>query len=230
LINLLVANKLNGMPQTVSTRNPSDQPRTQAERTALAESRMVDAAIDLLNSAGIQGTTLVAIGEIAGYSRGLATHHFGSKAGLFRTVLKHVSAAWTEELVRNLEGKTGLQAMTTAIESHLAHALRHPEYIRAQNILWGAALDPSSEFKPNVAEFMRIQRESVAAWVKDGQALGEISKHINAERIAEQFYGGLIGINSQWLVSPDFDLAAAYEDFEHSMVRLVSITETEERL
>jgi len=218
------------VPQIALPKSSSEQPRTQAERTAMAESRMVGAAIDLLNSAGIQGTTLVAIGEMAGYSRGLATHHFGSKAGLFRTVLKQVSAAWTEELVRNLEGKTGLQAITTAIESHLAHALRHPEYIRAQNILWGAALDPSSEFKPNVAEFMRIQRESVAAWVKGGQALGEISKHINAERIAEQFYGGLIGINSQWLVSPDFDLAASYEDFEHNMVRLVSTTETEERL
>ena len=210
-------------------KSSSDQPRTQAERTALAESRMVGAAIDLLNSAGIQGTTLVAIGEIAGYSRGLASHHFGSKAGLFRTVLKQVSSAWNEELVRKLEGKTGLQAMTTAIESHLAHALRHPEYIRAQNILWGAALDPSSEFKPNVAEFMRIQRESVTAWVKGGQALGDISEDIIAERIAEQFYGGLIGINNQWLVSPDFDLAAAYEDFKHNMVRLVSAKDTEER-
>jgi AcrR family transcriptional regulator len=211
-------------------KSPSDHPRTQAERTALAESRMVGAAIDLLNSAGIQGTTLVAIGEIAGYSRGLASHHFGSKAGLFRTVLKRVSSAWNEELVRKLKGKTGLQAMTTAIESHLAHALRYPEYIRAQNILWGAALDPSSEFKPNVAEFMRIQRESVAAWVKGGQTLGDIREDIIAERFAEQFYGGLIGINNQWLVSPDFDLAAAYENFKHNMVRLVSARDTEERL
>ena len=71
---------------------------------------------------------------------------------------------------------------------------------------------------------------AAASQVMSGQSLGEISKHINAARIAEQFYGGLIGINSQWLVSPDFDLAAAYEDFEHNMVRLVSITETEERL
>jgi len=218
------------MPQIVTAGKLSEPPRTQAERTAMAESRMVNAAIDLLNSAGIQGTTLVAIGEIAGYSRGLATHHFGSKAGLFRTVLKRLSAAWNEELVRSLEGKTGLQAMTAAIESHLAHALRHPEYIRAQNILWGAALDPSSEFKPNVAEFMRIQRESVAAWVEAGQEWGEINKNVDAHRIAEQFYGGLIGINSQWLVSPDFDLAAAYEDFKHNMVLLVSATDTEERL
>jgi AcrR family transcriptional regulator len=218
------------MSQTATTGKTTEPSRTQAERTAMAESRMVSAAINLLNSAGIQGTTLVAIGEIAGYSRGLATHHFGSKAGLFRTVLKHLSAAWNEELVRSLEGKAGLSAMTTAIDSHLAHALRHPEYIRAQNILWGAALDPSSEFKPNVAEFMRIQRESVAAWVEGGQESGEISKNIDADRIAEQFYGGLIGINSQWLVSPDFDLAAAYEDFKHNMVRLVSATDTEERI
>jgi AcrR family transcriptional regulator len=218
------------MSQTATSGKQTDLPRTQAERTALAESRMVSAAIDLLNSAGIQGTTLVAIGVSAGYSRGLATHHFGSKAGLFRSVLKRVSAAWNEELVSSLRGKTGLQAITTAIDAHLAHSLSHPEYIRAQNILWGSAMDPSSEFKPNVAEFMRIQRESVAAWINGGKALGEIEQNINADRVAEQFYGGLIGITSQWLVGPDFDLAAAYEDFKHNMVRLLSADETEERL
>jgi len=217
------------MPQTANSKCQPPPQRTQAERTALAESKMVSAAIELLNTAGIQGTTLVAIGETAGYSRGLATHHFGSKAGLFRTVLKRLSAAWTEELVGKLQGKTGLQAITTAIDAHLAHALAHPDFIRAQNILWGAALDPSSEFKPNVAEFMRIQRESVANWIVGGQQAGEIRQDLDTQRIAEQFYGGLLGISSQWLVGPDFDLSAAYEDFKHNMVRLVSATETEER-
>jgi AcrR family transcriptional regulator len=190
---------------------------------------MIEAAIELLNTVGIQGTTLVAIGDKSGYSRGLVTHHFGSKAGLFRAVLKRITAAWTADLVHSLSDKSGIEAVEAAIDAHLAHALHHPEYIRAQNILWGAALDPSSEFKPNVAEFMRIQRESVAAWVRGGQENGEIPAEINPERIAEQYYGGLIGINSQWLVSPDFDLAAAYEDFKRNQVRLLSaaLTETE---
>jgi AcrR family transcriptional regulator len=210
------------MPESRTSNAPSEAPRTQAERTALAETRMVRAAIDLLNSAGIQGTTLVAIGERSGYSRGLATHHFGSKAGLFRTVLKRMTAVWADELAANLDGKTGTQAITTAIDSHLDHAQRHPDFIRATNILWGAALDPSSEFKPNATEFFRIQRESVSAWIEGGKKSGEIREDIDAERIAEQFYGGLIGINHQWLVSPDFDLAAAYEDFKQNMVRLIS--------
>jgi AcrR family transcriptional regulator len=202
----------------------SEPSRTQAERTALAESCMIRAAIDLLNSVGIQGTTLVAIGERSGYSRGLASHHFGSKAGLLRAVLKRMTAVWTEKLLANLDGKTGLQAFTAAIDAHLEHVLSHPDYIRAMNILWGAALDPASEFKPNVAEFMRIQRESVATWVKDGQDSGEIRPDIDAQRIAEQFYGALIGLNNQWLVAPEIDLRAAYADFKQNILRLLSAT------
>jgi AcrR family transcriptional regulator len=210
------------MPHPSSARENSNQTRTQAERTELAESSMILAAIDLLNSVGIQGTTLVAIGERSGYSRGLASHHFGSKAGLLRTVLKRMTAVWTEKLVQNLDGKTGLQAFTTAIDTHLEHVLRHPDYIRAMNILWGAALDPASEFKPNVAEFMRIQRESVAVWVKGGQESREIRPDIDASHIAEQFYGTLIGLNNQWLVSPEINLRAAYEDYKQNILRLLS--------
>jgi hypothetical protein len=69
---------------------------------------------------------------------------------------------------------------------------------------------------------MQIQRESVAAWVRDGQALGEIRSDVHAVHIGEQFYGSLIGINHQWLVSPDFDLAAAYDDFKQNFLRLLS--------
>ena len=217
------------MPQPFPATRNTDQSLTQAERTARAEAGMIEAAIELLNTVGIQGTTLVAIGEKAGYSRGLVTHHFGSKAGLFRAVLKRITANWTADLQAALGNRTGVAAISAAIDAHLAHVLRHPEYIRAQNILWGAALDPSSEFKPNVAEFMQIQRESVAAWVRGGQKSGEILPEINPQRIAEQYYGGLIGINSQWLVSPDFDLAAAYTDFKRNMVRLLSAPTTQIR-
>ena len=160
-------------PFTLPPEANDGEAQTQAERTARAETKMVLAAIDLLNTVGIRGTTLVAIGEKSGYSRGLATHHFGSKAGLFRTVLKRLSGAWSKKLDERLAGKTGLEAVEIAIDTHLEHVLAHPEYIRVQYLLWGAAIDPSSEFKPNVAEFMQIQRESVSGWIRDGQAAGE---------------------------------------------------------
>lgn len=207
--------------------SPSQKPAvpavrpTQAERTALAERKMVDATIELLNTVGLGGTTLIAIGERAGYSRGLATHHFGSKAGLFRKVLKHITAVWTEELENNLGGKDGLEALLAALDAHRDHMLHFPRHARAMNILWSASFDPGSEFKPNVIEFHRLQRANAAAWVKAGQASGEIRPDVDAVGFSEQFYASLLGINYQWLVNPKIDLKASIETLKHNIVSLL---------
>ncbi len=172
----------------------------------MAESRMVRAAIDTAQHGGNPG-------HDAGRHRRIRRLQPWPCDAPFRfqgRAVPYCSEAGLCSLDRGTgcetsTGKTGLRAITTAIDSHLAHALRHPEYIRAQNILWGAALDPSSEFKPNVTEFMRIQRESVADWVKGRPGKAEKSgKDINADRIGEQFYGGLIGINQPVAGQPRF--------------------------
>jgi len=194
---------------------------TQAERTALAERKMVDATIELLNTVGLGGTTLIAIGERAGYSRGLATHHFGSKAGLFRKVLKHITASWTEELENNLRGKDGLKALLAALDAHRDHMLHFPRHARAMNILWSASFDPASEFKPNLVEFHRLQRANAAAWVQAGQASGEIRADVDAVGFAEQFYASLLGINYQWLINSQIDLWAAVDTLKHNIVVLL---------
>ena len=103
------------MVKSVKKANAPLQRPTQAERTAKAEEKMVNATIELLNTDGLAGTTLIAIGESAGYSRGLASHHFGSKSGLFRKVLRHLTAVWTEELESNLEGREGLTVIELGI-------------------------------------------------------------------------------------------------------------------
>ncbi|MEJ2533610.1 MAG: TetR family transcriptional regulator, partial [Halioglobus sp.] len=52
----------------------NDGRMTQAERTALSDQRMFEAAIRLINERGTQKTTLKDIGELAGYSRGMANY------------------------------------------------------------------------------------------------------------------------------------------------------------
>ncbi len=171
------------MPQTEVRKRSAATPdpdagesrRTQAERSAIAESRMVRAAIDLINSVGVAGATLKAIGEQAGYSRGLA-------------------------------------ALDAANEVHLNYVMRHRDRLRAMYALWFGALDPGSDFKPNVARFMKRQRETMAQWIRDGQAAGEISTATDPDRAAQQIYASLVGINLQWLIDANLDLTRAYED------------------
>ena len=182
---------------------------------------MVNATIELLNTVGLAGTTLSAIGESAGYSRGLASHHFGSKSGLFRKVLRHITAVWTEELESNLVGKDGLQAILAALDAHRDHMLHYSHHARAMNILWSASFDPASEFKPNVIEFHRLQRAGAAAWVIEGQEKSEIRADVNPKSFAEQFYASLLGLNFQWLVNPRIDLKASIDTLKQNIVALL---------
>lgn len=187
----------------------------------MAEDKMVNATIELLNNVGLAGTTLNAIGETAGYSRGLATHHFGSKSGLFRKVLRHITAVWTEELESNLESKDGLDAILAALDAHRDHLLHFPYHARAMYILWSASFDPASEFKPNIVEFHRLQRATAAAWVLNGQKSGEIRADVNPESLAEQFYASLLGLNFQWLVNPEIDLTASFDALKQNIIALL---------
>jgi AcrR family transcriptional regulator len=202
------------------TELPTTRP-TQAERTALAEEKMVNATIELLNTEGMAGTTLIAIGERAGYSRGLASHHFGSKSGLFRKVLKRITAVWSVELENSVGDKTGLSAILAALDAHRDHMQRLPEHARAMYILWTGSFDPASEFKPNVTEFHKRQREAAANWVIEGQKRGEILKDVDPEGFGEQFYASLLGINYQWLVNPKINLSSSIESLKTNIVTLL---------
>ena len=62
---------------------------------------MLAAAVDLILEHGTDKTTLAAIGEKAGYSRGLATYRFGSKAGLYDTLCKSIGRNTTSTRTSN---------------------------------------------------------------------------------------------------------------------------------
>ena len=90
---------------------------TQAERTALSDRRMFDAAISLINERGTQKTTLKDIGEIAGYSRGLANYRFGSKDGLMLELFARFDTRWKEHLGSYIKKQTRIKAVLAAADA-----------------------------------------------------------------------------------------------------------------
>src|SRR5277367_3051841 len=66
-------------------------PRTQEVRRTEAERRLIAAAAEMVGEVGPSKVTLANVGERAGYSRGLATHHFGSKGALMQRLVEAVT-------------------------------------------------------------------------------------------------------------------------------------------
>lgn len=54
---------------------------------------MLNAAAELVIDEGVRSLTLARVGERAGYSRGLATHYFGSKQALLQRLAHATQSA-----------------------------------------------------------------------------------------------------------------------------------------
>ena len=204
----------------MATRDPLTGARTQAERSALSDRRIIDAAIELVVERGVEGATLKEIGERAGYSRGLATYRFGSKAGLFRAVIKDVSQRWLAELTTAVAGKVGIDAICSAVDTYHRFATESQRHIYALYILFYQSIGPGSEFKDKVADVLDRQRADVRQWIEDGIAAGQIDPNVDPDRHAEQFVATIAGLTYQWLVSPDcIDFARAHDELKQTMGR-----------
>ncbi len=177
--------------------------RTQAERTALSDARMLDAAVALICERGTDGTTLKDVGERAGYSRGLASYRFGNKGGLFAFIIRSIGEQWLRELRRVVHDKVGLEAIEAATDAHHDFITDGQEHIRAFYMLWFDSIGPDPELKSLVANIHERRRRDVTAWIDNGIRAGAIAPEVDSVGAAEQFCAAIIGIVYQWLVRPD---------------------------
>lgn len=167
--------------------------------------------MSLLNERGLAGTTLAAIGEHSGYSRGLVTHRFGTKAGLFAYVHDTVAAEWIARVHSAVGDNIGVPALERAIEALHGFIRDEPDDIRAMYLLRYASIDPSAEYRANVAKVHRAQQRDVQVWIERGQADGGIGASIDSNLAAELFCAALDGLLYRWLVTPTIPIDGLHE-------------------
>jgi AcrR family transcriptional regulator len=79
--------------------SPADTPlrRTQAERSASTQARLLDATIECLVERGWAGTSTTEVVRRAGVSRGAQVHHFPTKEDLVLAAIEHLLERRTRE-------------------------------------------------------------------------------------------------------------------------------------
>jgi AcrR family transcriptional regulator len=209
------------LPTHAETSPTDSQSLTQAERTAISDQAMLDAAVDLILEHGTDKTTLAAIGERAGYSRGLATYRFGSKAGLLDAVCKSVSRRWLEYLKGGVGNASGIDAMCAALDAFLRFVTDSPRDARVMQILYCGAASPRSEYRQTSVNIHQRQQDDVVSWIRTGIAAGTIRPDADAKSIAAHYIAYISGMTYLWLINPEaVDFPRANEDMKDHL-RLV---------
>lgn len=192
------------------------QTLTQAERTAISDRAMLDAAIELVLENGTEKTTLAMIGERAGYSRGLATYRFGSKAGLYDTLCKDIGRNWLEYLKRGVDGMVGIDAMCAALDTVFQWVTDSPKEARVLQILHCGSASPGSEFQETSIGIHRRQQSDVVEWVEAGKRDGQIREDVDAKSVAAEYIAYTSGMSYLWVISPEtFDFENANKAMKH---------------
>jgi AcrR family transcriptional regulator len=181
----------------------------------------MEAALKLIAARGYDRTSLQAIGDEAGYSRGLVSHRFGSKEGLLWAIFERTFGEWAaESLAPRIGGRVGLEALRATIDASRVAMRRAPERIRAFYALLFGSLGPLSVLRPKVAEFHRRQRRAVAAWITAGIESGTVRADVDAAREAALFMSMLRGATYQWLIDPrGVDIDALYDAIDATLTR-----------
>src|SRR2546423_1737224 len=112
------------------------RPSAKQEQSARSRKALVEAATTLFAERGYGETSVQAIGERAGVSRGSIFWHFGSKEGLLWAVVERAFEAWeTEVLVPDVGEATGIQAMRRALAAHRRFLTERAEALRLFYVL-----------------------------------------------------------------------------------------------
>jgi len=175
---------------------------TQADRSALSERRTLEAAVALMGERGYEKTTLAAIGEAAGYSRGLATHLFGSKADLFARVIRWISDRVRRQVEPELRERGGLDALFAFVDAHSKFADQNPGMTRALYVLWFQSLISDSPMRDAAIEDLLGHRDRIRRIIEEGVSAGTVRGDTDADAEAIQFCGALFGLGLQWLIDP----------------------------
>ncbi len=191
------------MVQVVSSKKPH---LTQAARRDRSQRRLLEAAAALIQERGIASATFENIGLRAGYSRGLATRHFGSKQGLIEALIARIQQSRQEQLdKRHIAPEGGLQGVLDFVDSYLDHFLSDGE-LRAYFITLAAAVAEISDLRRLFAEAHKGVEHRIEALILSGKANGTIRAETDADAVALMIGSLLFGLSMQLLLDPEMEL------------------------
>ncbi|MDF2824834.1 MAG: TetR family transcriptional regulator [Mycobacterium sp.] len=192
---------------------PTTSRRTQEERRTEARRRVLEAATELVAQHGSRSVSLAAVGDRAGYSRGIVNHHFGSKTRLVAAVLEHSQNFATPD-----DAATGLGRLTELIRTYLGVIRDRSPRPEAFLQLWAESMGAEPTLKPLFTERDSWFQDLLSGHIRDGIADGSVRPDADPDTTALTVVGLLRGTAMLLLSTADEASATAVAGRAAAMV------------
>ncbi len=192
---------------------------------AESHSRMLQAATRLIATCGYTTTTLAAIGEQAGYSRGLVQHRYGSKDRLLEELIAQIAHQHRERLLLRMRGLSGLDALDCEIDCYLEGMDDPPEHSRAFFVLMLESIGPAPQVRHVFAQISARWHHALAGQVVKGQQQGQIRADADPAMEAQLLIATVRGLRMQSMLAPaSSDVAQAIAAVKQALRLRLAVT------
>lgn len=161
------------------------------------------AAHGLVTEQGHRATTAADVAERAGVTESAVLYHFPSKEHLYTAVFEHLLSGPAPR-----EDATTVAQVEALLTRLVARDTTNPHVARLYQVLMAESSDPAH---PAHDTFVRRTDLITGAMTRSFAAIqtsGEAVLAASPERCARLLVGAWDGLQAQWFIRPDFDLAA----------------------
>lgn len=180
--------------------------RSQADRSSASELRLLKAAALVLVEEGYAALTFDRVGEVSGFSRGLASQKFGSKDGMVLAVVTFLNDRLDK---RYIEGMEAAADPLEEIMAYLRTFLEEIEFDRlslSYFVLLAATVANKSPIQPAFVEAHQKVKKSLASMILRGQEAGIIRNEIDPDTAALSIGAFQLGVATQLRLDPMLDV------------------------
>lgn len=180
--------------------------RSQADRSSESELRLINAAATVLVEEGYAALTFDRVGEVSGFSRGLASQKFGSKDGMVLAVVAFLSDRLDARYVK------GMEAAADPLDEILTYLRIFLDEIEVDRlslsyfVLLAATVANKSPIQPAFVDAHQKVKKSLASMIVRGQNAGIIRADIDPDTTALSIGAFQLGVAMQLRLDPALDV------------------------
>jgi len=174
---------------------------------------ILDSALGVIGRNGYQRTSVRDIADAVGLSQAGLLHYFSSKDALFAEILRRRDEVDRERL-------PDPRARVEALIDVVRHNADVPGLVQLHAELSTEAAHPEHAAHDYFTRRYALLRSELGEAVRSAQERGELSRTLEAESVATVLLAAADGLQTQWMLEPELDMAAQLEQLWAALRRV----------
>ena len=197
-------------------------PRAKTRRREATRRAMLSASRRLFSRKGFEATSIDAIAEEVGVTKGALYWHFENKEALFEGILEQIRTDWREQVLAEVDDVADpVEKLGRLFDNYIVLLNDRPDICL---FLQRAALDDDAKHRGRVRTVYKQTAGLITKIIDDGKLTGVFRRDIESNTAAHAILGVLTGAEQQCRANKALSFRDLVSEMKKALIRGLSVS------